>query len=77
MTGQGFEFETLFGKAMNQSGAQIKKYTGVSVSLLVPLPRPPLRDSLSVQILSVQYGYRDPPASSGTDTETASVSVLL
>ena len=52
------------------------EYTGVSVSVLVRLPRPPplLRNSLSVQILSVQYGYQDP---SGTDSETASISVLL
>jgi hypothetical protein len=33
-------------------------YTGVSVSLLVPLPRTTL---LNLQNLSVQYRYRDPP----------------
>jgi len=36
------------------------KYTGVSVSVQVPLPRSPLHDSLNAQILSVQYGYWDP-----------------
>jgi hypothetical protein len=35
-------------------------YTGFSVSVLVRLPKLLLRDSLFVQVLSVQYGYRDP-----------------
>jgi len=33
---------------------------GIRTSTVTETP-PPLHDSLNVQILSVQYGYRDPP----------------
>ena len=59
------------------SGINYRNYTGVPISVLVRLPRPPLWDSLSVQLDIRTFDLRGLGIRTSTDTEDTQTLVTM